>query len=170
MLARLLLAATAFVGLTAYTDAQNRFTIDFPAEWGEPTIENGIAIVKGPDGKSNCNAYTPELAALAAMTQEQINAEMAKEIDGPTWAGLIGTTPDNVELIEGDVVEVGGTYMQIATLKFKAGGMAPIDMMSRIAVILKPGYAINAGCYATVEDFEKLKDTFNAAISSLKPT
>lgn len=169
-IARLLLASAAFVGLTAFTDPGGKFSIDFPEGWGEPTRTGELNAVKSPDGKVNCNAYAPANAALAAATQEQINAEFSKPMDQAGWANILGVAPDKVEVTENEARPVGNTFLQIATvLVKKEAGMAPVDAKARIGVYIVPGYLIDAGCYAPVDLFDANKELFEKTISSLKP-
>ena len=170
-LSRLLLVSVTALGLTAFQDAAGKFTVDFPEGWTPQTgLAPGLSGVQAPDGATNCNAQSNEIPALAALTQDQINAELSKPMDLAGWANIVGIEASKMEVTDAESRDLGGMYMQIATLKLQAGAMgAPIEVKARMAVIALTGRLVNAGCYTTPEKYDEMKDLFEKTVSSVRP-
>ena len=169
--ARLLAISTVALGLTAFQDPAGKFTVDFPADWTPQTgLAAGLSGVQSPDGATNCNAQSNEIPALAALTQDQINAELSKPMDLAGWANIVGIDASKMEVSDTESRDLGGMYMQIATLTLQPNAMgAPIAVKARMAVIGLTGRLVNAGCYTTPEKYDELKDLFEKTVSSVRP-
>jgi hypothetical protein len=167
-----LLAAPAIaLGLMAFQDAANKYTIDFPPDWKDLGIaDTGFKGFRAPDGLTVCTAKAADVPALANITQDQINAEFSKPMDIGGWVNLLGADASLVELVEGDAREIGGKYLQIATLSLKQGFESlPFETKARYGVVVIPGALIVAGCVTKPESFDQYKDVFEKTISSLRP-
>ncbi|MFO1238031.1 MAG: hypothetical protein U1F24_13670 [Alphaproteobacteria bacterium] len=160
------------LGLMAFQDPAGRFTIDFPEGWTEmPPQGEGIHAVQAPAelGKVVCNAQSPDMPGLVGMTQDAINAEMSAPMDTAGWANILGVDAALVEVHKAEALPIDGKYLQFATLTMKAGAFAPVDVKAVMGVFVLPGRLVNAGCYAPMDAFDKVKDVFEKTVSSVRP-
>jgi len=172
-LARLLSVSAVALGLAAFQDPNGRYTIDFPEGWTDMGDQGqGIHQVKAPETVANalCNAQSPDMPGLVGMTQEAINAEMSQPMDTAGWANILGVADASLVTVEkAEAREIDGKYQQVATLVLKAGAFAPVDMKAHMGGFVLPGHLVNAGCYSTMEDYDKVKDSFEKTIGSSRP-
>ena len=159
------------LGLTAFEDTANQYKIDIPADWKDEGVTSaGFHNFRAPDGLTACAAKAAPVPALANVTQEQINAEFSKPMDAAGWANLLGADPSIVTSSEGEARDLGGYYLQIATLNLKAGfENVPFDMEARTGVIVLPGRILIATCMTKPETYAGFKDAFETTVSSLRP-
>ncbi|MCC6920894.1 MAG: hypothetical protein IT548_16975 [Alphaproteobacteria bacterium] len=171
LLTRLSLATVAFLGLAAFQDSSNQYTIDFPEGWAtEPPTEQGYTFATSPDdAELRCGAKSAAVPALASATQDELNAQLAAPVDAGFWANMLSADPAKLEVSESEVRDVNGAKMQVATLKIGAGfeGL-PVDTISRWGVIVVPGKIVMGMCMATVEKFPPNKETFEKTATSLR--
>ncbi len=165
-----LLAAVAAVGLMAFQDTTDAVSIDFPPDW-EATAGagEGIHAVKQPnDGGSgaNCLIQSNSVPALASMTQEQINADMAQPMDAAGWASFIGQDPSTLKVSNTEVVDVDGKRQQIATLVMADGQGGSVT--SRFSFIPAPGRVVNAACFARTDHFDGYAELFDKTVRSAR--
>lgn len=168
---RLLAVPVLALGLTAFEDAANKFKIDMPADWtDEGNTDAGFHNFRAPDGLTGCAVKAAPVPALAAVTQEQINAEFGAPLDAAGWANLLGADVSLITVSEGEARPIDGYYLQIATLNLKAGfENVPFDTQARTGVIIVPGRILIATCMTKPETYAGFKDTFETTVSSLRP-
>lgn len=159
-------------GLTAFQTANPGYSINFPKGWtARPTdASTGISGVVAPDGMTNCNAQSNAMPAMNAFTQDQLNAEMATPMDVDGWANLISVDPALLEVRDAEARDIGGMYLQIATLELKVGAKNnPVPIIARMATIPMPGRLVNAGCYAQADVYPRHAALFEATVGSIRP-
>lgn len=169
--ARLLLAAAAFLALTAFTDPGKHFTIDFPSGWSAPVTDaqgNVQSDAPGADGKIFCRANSVALAALKNATQASLNAEYGAPLDRDTWAAVISIDAVKVTTSDGAARLVQGRIVQVATITLANDVMGAPTKVRFLSHIL-PGRMVNVGCFASTEDFDGAKAAFEKIVTSLKP-
>ena len=171
LLKRLSLATLTFLGLAAFQDPSNQYTIEFPEGWAtEPPTEQGYTFATSPDDAAlRCGAKSAAVPALASATQADLNIQLSAPVDASFWANMLSADPAKLEVSDSEVRDVNGAKMQVATLKIGAGfeGL-PVDTISRWGVLIVPGKIVLGMCMATVEKFEPNKDAFDKAATSVR--
>jgi len=171
LLMRLSLATVAFLGLAAFQDSSNQYTIEFPEGWAtEPPTDQGYTFATSPDDvELRCGAKSAAVPALASATQADLNAQLSAPVDANFWANMLSADPAKLQVSDSEVRDVDGAKMQVATLKIGAGfeGL-PVDTISRWGVLIVPGKIVMGMCMATVEKYEPNKDTFEKTATSIR--
>lgn len=170
---RVLLASVAFLGLSGFQDPANQYTIDFPEGWKQMDVADnpgGFTFVQAPDGLTSCSAKSAPLPQIAALTQEQINTELANPFDAAGWAGVLGTPPTNLTLDKAEVRDIEGKVMQIATVTLAPGfEEIPFETKARLAFIMVPGKVVLGTCLTTPDKYGEYEQTFEATVGSIRP-
>jgi hypothetical protein len=168
--ARTFAAATAALALMAFAHTEPQYTVEFPDGWTvEPANAENLVVAmpatKSEDG-ANCNSQYIERAELAAFTQEQLNAQFSTPFTAEAWAGFLAMDVSKIKVSETAAVDIGGKYLQVATIVLEAEG-SPITV--RMGFVTAPGKVFNVGCYVKSPGYDALKDAFETTVKSLRP-
>ncbi len=161
-------AAAAALTLAAFTHSETQYTIDFPEGWDvTPADAQNLVTAKPKDAASgsNCNAQFVDRPQLS-FTQDQINEQFSQPLTREGWASFIAMNPTEIEVSEAEAIDIGGKYLQIATIHFTAEST---PVAARMGFVAMTGKIINAGCYTKAGNFEAEKALFDATVKSLKP-
>lgn len=167
---RLLLAAAALLGLAAFTDSGNHFTIDFPEGWSAPAADadgNVQSDAPAAAGKAWCRANSNAMPDLTA-TQDQINTVYSSPWDLATWASVLSVDPSKMQIAEGEARIVDGHVVQVVTMTL-APDLMGAEAKARFVSHVMTGRMVNAGCFSPSEAYDGMKTLFETVVSSLKP-
>lgn len=163
---RVLMVVGVGAVLTAFTLKEPQYAIEIPDGWQvEPKDKESIITVKpvnDPDG-TNCNVYYVDRAAIKG-PQSALNAAYTQPISVEGWNDFLSTKPEDTKISERVSVDIGGKFLQIATVDIPAK-----DVRARIGFIITPGRAYDAGCYARSGRFEEYRARFEKMVRSLRP-
>ena len=158
--------------LAAFDDPAGRYAIDFPEGWATTsTSPEGFTFAKEPNSSTNCGAKAAPVAAFDGMTQDQINAELfTNPLFVTDWAGVFAANSALLTLESGEVIEVNGLKMQIATIVFGAGfENIPYETKGRVVVTATPGIVYIGTCLAETANFDGFSEIFETTVRSLRP-
>lgn len=168
---RIAFGLLACLGLCAFSNG--KYSIQFPPGF-EPVesineAESGVQS-NGPAsaGKVWCRANSVSLAAIADLTQEQINEEFRAPLDHETWAGFMGLDGTKFSESQARVHLVKGHLVQEATFDF-ADDVVGFPARARWVAHILPGRVVNGTCFAATLDYERNRPALEAALASLKP-
>lgn len=168
-LIRTLAVVSAAFALMAFTHTEPQYTIEFPDGWEAAPIDaQGLVTAKpkGTDDGANCNSQFVDRPQLAPFTQDQINAQFGTPMTAEGWGGFLAMDPANIQVSDAAAIDIGGKFMQVATIVLNAEGQS---ITARMGFIAMTGKILNAGCYVKTPGYEGYKDLFDATVKSLKP-
>jgi hypothetical protein len=171
-LGKFLAAPLAIVALTGAFFHGDRFSITFPDNWS-PGAENETSKGlfesfehKGTGAGANCNVQTLDLATLAKLTQQEINAENGHAFSQAEWADLLGLQLAQVTVVTSEIHPAADTFFHVTTLRLK---VETKDIALRYGFYILPGRITMAGCYAPWTDYATYSAVFETTIDSLRP-
>jgi hypothetical protein len=168
---RLLLIAVAASALTAFVDAEKKFSVEFPEGWSTRVVATDGTVQADPPAEQSsvyCRANSIALANLNNISQASLNVEFAKPIGRDTWAGVLSVDAAKIEIVESSVTMVNGHVVQYATFVLDASLLGSLTKLRYASHILS-GRMVNAGCFAPVGGYDEMKAAFEKVVTSLKP-
>lgn len=146
------------------------FRISYPSDWTlVPARGANVRFSVNPaDGPGNCNVVARPAAALARMSQSELNGEIGSlRNDRAGWAKLLGMPSSQVILVESrrgrihDIPAVVGVVeAQLENLQGK------FVRKSMVAMTMRPGVIISLNCGATSFSAEEARTRY----ATLQPT
>jgi len=149
----------------AVSDAQGSFQIVWPDDWtpgSDPAYVEAFA--PAPPAGVNCFAEAREEPGIA-MTQEQINQELAAPVSDADFKALVGA--EELQSITEKSVRPGAVTSQRGTVLATMQDLTVIK--GRLAFFVLPGRVLTAGCFARAPDFPLLREQFETILDSFQP-
>lgn len=166
----LVVAAAAALALAAFAAAPPRAVVDFPAGWTLPSERDGLVSARHPRDHARCNTDVVPVAALDAMTPEELNRELEKPWSAAEWADFLGAPADKVEVVTTEVRPAGPWRFRTATLRIRKGAtrVTREDVYGHVGLQLLPGHIVLAACYAPVRHWPAERGRMEATVGSLR--
>lgn len=170
LLARLAaIAAFAAAPAWAFAPAAPKVSVTFPAGW-RMLERDGLTSVRHPSDHARCNSDVTRIPAHDALPQAELNGQLTAPWGAAEWAAFLGAPASKVELVSTGTRAAGPYQVRTGTLLIRAGAtrVTRQDVYGHVAVLLTPGYAVIAACYAPVRHYPAQRAGMEAAVGTLR--